>query len=138
MVLRPALLTVIVVALLAAPAKAALYDDLGAGPGIDRIVADATARFLADPRIAPTFDDTNMERFKRMLASQLCHVSGGPCVYTGRSMTAAHHGLQLGQAQFNALVEDLQDAMTKQGVGYHTQNELLALLAPMQRDVVTR
>ena len=121
-----------------APARATLYDDLGAQPGIDRIVAAAAARFLADPRVAQTFDDTNMDRFKHLLAAQLCQISGGPCVYHGRDMASAHRGLALNRAQFNALAEDLQAAMGTEGIGYHTQNRLLAILAPMERDIVSR
>ena len=53
-------------------------------------------------------------------------------------MTTAHRGLAVNQAMFNALAEDLQDSMAAVGVSYHTQNRVLALLAPMQRDVVSR
>ena len=119
-------------------AHAALYEDLGAQDGVARIVDDATRRFLADPRVAPTFEETNMDRFKRLFTTQLCQLSGGPCDYRGRGMAASHRGLKLNQAQFNAVAEDLQDAMAAVGVGYHTQNRLMALLAPMQRDVVTQ
>lgn len=125
--------------LAAAPrAEAALFDDVGGQPGIDRIVADATARFLADPRVGKTFEDTNMDRFKKMLSAQLCQLTGGPCEYRGHDMATAHRGLAVNQAMFNALAEDLQDAMAATGVSYHTQNRVLALLAPMQRDVVSR
>ena len=133
------MLTVATTLLAAAPgAKAALFDDVGGQPGIDRIVDDATARFLADPRVNKTFEDTNMDRFKKMLAAQLCQLTGGPCDYRGHDMTTAHRGLAVNQAMFNALAEDLQDSMESVGVSYHTQNRVLALLAPMQRDVVSR
>ena len=79
-----------------------------------------------------------MDRFRHLLAEQVCQLADGPCNYTGRSMAAAHRGLDLTRAQFNAGAEDLQDAMTAVGVGYHTQNRLIAKLAPMQRDVVTQ
>lgn len=55
-----------------------LYNDLGGEKGIATIVDNATAAFLADPRIKDTFSETNMDRFKLKLAEQLCVVSGGP------------------------------------------------------------
>ena len=123
----------------AAPAaRAELYDDLGGEAGIRSIVDHAVPRWLADPRVGPTFADTNMDRFRRLLADQFCQITDGPCHYAGRNMVAAHRGLDLTRAQFNALAEDLQDAMEESGVAYHTQNRLLAKLAPMQRDVVTQ
>ncbi len=53
-------------------------------------------------------------------------------------MHAAHKGLHLATFDFNALVEDLQIAMDRADVPYWTQNRLLAILAPMYRDIVTR
>ena len=115
-----------------------LFHDLGGRDGIATIVDDATSNFLSDPRIKATFDNTNMDRFKVNLTDQLCLVAGGPCEYKGHSMSEAHKGLHVTNADFNALVEDLQAGMDKAGVPFATQNRLLARLAPMQRDVVTR
>jgi hemoglobin len=115
-----------------------LFHDLGGRDGIATIVDDATVNFLADPRIKATFDNTNMDRFKGNLTDQLCVVAGGPCEYKGQSMHDAHKGLHLTNADFNALVEDLQAGMDKAGVPFATQNRLLARLAPMQHDVVTK
>jgi hemoglobin len=125
---------------MAGPSRAAetLYSDLGERPTLVRIVDDATNRWLADQRIKDTFDDVNIDRFKKRLVDQLCEVSGGPCHYTGRNMYLAHKGLHLDEAQFNALVEGLQAAMDDCDVPFRTQNRLLAVLAPMERDVVTR
>ena len=53
-------------------------------------------------------------------------------------MREVHQGLKLSNADFNALVEDLQLAMDKNGIPSRTQNRLLALLAPMQRETVSR
>ncbi len=65
-------------------------------------------------------------------------VAGGPCTYTGRSMHDAHKGLHLTNADFNAVVEDLQKALDKESIPFATQNRFLALLAPMQHEVVTK
>ena len=124
----------------AAPARAddSLYHDLGEKDGIARIAEYTTANFLADPRIKATFDNTNMDRFQKLLADQFCVVAGGPCEYKGRNMKDAHKALGLDNADFNAVVEDLQAALDKAGVSFPTQNRLLARLAPMQHDIVTK
>ena len=115
-----------------------LFEDLGGHDGLSRIVAASTQLWLADTRIRATFDDTNMDRFRRLLLDQLCHLTGGGCDYHGRDMARAHRGLHLRTAQFNALAEDMQTAMDSLGVASATQNRLVALLAPMHRDIVTR
>ena len=138
--MRPILITAFALCLLAAPAAQAgtLFDDLGAQPGVTRIVDGATAAWLADPRVASTFENTNIARFKHLLADQLCQLTGGGCAYHGRTMRESHEALNLNTRQFNAIVEGLQRAMDQQDISFQTQNRLLALLAPMQRDVVSR
>lgn len=115
-----------------------LFADMGGQPGIDRLVDASVDAYLADPRIAPIFSESNIERIRAEFKVQFCQVAGGPCQYAGHDMTAAHKGLRLTNADFNAVVEDLQDAMAKLGIGFATQNRFLARLAPMQHQVVTQ
>ena len=122
----------------AAESDGGLYARLGGQPGIARIVDGAVALFLADDRVKADFEETNIGRLKSRLAEQICHLAGGPCVYKGRPMGEAHAALHVDRARFNAVAEDLQQAMEDLGVPYWTQNRLMALLASMQRDVVTR
>lgn len=122
----------------AARAEDTLYQDMGGVDVIKKIANDTADNVLADPRTKATFDNTNMDRFRILLGEQFCTVAGGPCQYTGRDMHDAHKGLHLTNMDFNAVVEDLQKAMDKNGVSFATQNRFLARLAPMQHDVVTK
>jgi hemoglobin len=126
--------------LVAAPAFAddALFADMGGQPGIDKIVDVSMDDYLADDRIKAIFDESNTDRMRAEFKVQFCQVAGGPCAYKGHDMTAAHKGLHLTNADFNVVVEDLQDAMTKVGVPFATQNRFLARLAPMQHQVVSK
>ena len=127
-------------ALFAAPAFAAdtLFADMGGQPGIDRLVDASVDNYLADDRIKDTFSESNMDRVRAEFKVQFCQVAGGPCSYSGHNMTAAHKGLHLTNADFNAVVEDLQAAMTSCDISFATQNRFLARLAPYQHQVVTR
>ena len=53
-------------------------------------------------------------------------------------MKAVHGGLDVTDAEFNGLVENLVTALYGNGVGLREKNELLKLLAPMKRDIVTK
>lgn len=121
-----------------AVADDSLYRAFGGRDNLAKIVDDATDRWVADERIKDTFDNINLVRFKNLLVDQLCELTGGPCQYKGRDMYKSHKGLHLNVAEFNALVEGLQLAMEKYDIPFWTQNKLLVLLAPMERDVVTR
>jgi hemoglobin len=117
---------------------ATLYDDLGGDAGLTAIIGDTVDAAVADPRTADKLDNINVARLKQRIVQQVCELTGGPCHFHGISMKGAHTYLQLHDRHFNALVEDMQNAMDKAGVPFHTQNRLLALLAPMQRDIVSK
>ena len=119
-----------------APADDTLFRALGGQSGIDAIVGDFVPRLVADPRTGEFFKKTNLEHLKLMLAQQFCVVSGGACVYTGLPMKTAHQNIDVSKGDFNALVEVLQASMSAQNVPFSTQNQLLARLAPMHRDIV--
>lgn len=136
---RIAILVLVLLWATVPPARAdTLFEALGGMAGITRIVDRMVELGLADPRIADSFDNTNIERLKGLIARQFCVLSGGPCEPRRRSMYAAHAHLGLTAFHFNALVEDLQQAMDEQGIPFRTQNRLLAILAPMYREIVTR
>ena len=52
-------------------------------------------------------------------------------------MKSAHGEMDITNTPFPALVEVLQTSMDAQGIAFSQQNRLLALLAPMQRDIIT-
>ena len=115
----------------------ALYTSLGEKPGLLKLMDDFVPRLARDPRIGAHFKDTNPKNLKEQLVDQICMVSGGPCTYKGGDMKSAHASMDITKADFNALVEVLQVSMDAQGIGFSTQNRLLARLAPMHRDVIT-
>ncbi|WP_250529963.1 group 1 truncated hemoglobin [Caballeronia sp. ATUFL_F1_KS4A] len=135
---RHAALLALTLACANAHADDALYEQFGERAGLTKIVDDMYDNVLADPRTAPYFDNAPVKRIKQKLVEQFCVLLDGPCVYTGRPMRRTHEGQNIDRAAFNALVEDLQAAMDKNGVPFHAQNNLLAKLAPMYRDVQDR
>lgn len=121
---------------LAQSAPDKLYQALGAEQGISNIVDDLVVLILQDARIKEQFKETNMKNLAKLLKEQFCVLSGGPCKYTGDDMKLVHGKMGVTNKQFNALVEDLQTSMDKNNISSATQNKLIALLAPMHRDIV--
>lgn len=116
----------------------ALFAAFNGEEGIARVVDDMVDRSLADPRIKDIFAASDLVRLRRTLKEQFCFILNGPCDYTGKDMKSSHADHGITNREFNALVENLQHAMNTEGVPFRAQNKLLAKLAPMQRDVVTR
>lgn len=117
-------------------AQARLYDRLGGQSGVAAIAATLIDRVTADPKLGRSFKDTDLDRIKRLLAEQICDLSGGPCRYSGDSMREVHAGHQISEAEFFGMVADLREVLRERHVSQGAVNELLRLLAPMKRDVV--
>ena len=120
----------------AQPVNDALYQSLGGQSGLTRLMDDFMLRLLADPRMNPFFKDVDQAHVKAQLAAQFCEVAGGPCKLNGPDMKKVHSGFDINKANFNALVEVLQQSMDAQGIAFSAQNRLLAQLAPMHRDII--
>lgn len=118
------------------PADDSLYRALGERAGIVAIVDSLLYRIGEDARIIHHFEESNLDRLHEKLVEHVCMLSGGPCDYTGDSMTQVHCGMGLVKADLNALVEDLIAAMEDEKVPLAAQNRLLALLAPMHAEVL--
>jgi len=123
-----------------APSNAddSLYQGLGGKEGIQKIVATLIPMVLADDRIKASFDGVDLKNLAMRLEEQFCELAGGPCKYRGKDMVTIHDGLNITNAQFNALAEDLQVAMERNNVPSSVSNRLVAKLAPMQRQIVTK
>ena len=115
-----------------------LYDRLGGKPAITAVVDDFAARVAADRRINRFFANTDIPAFKAKLVDQICEASGGPCKYTGKDMKSLHAGMGIANADFDALVEDLVATLDKFKVPEKEKGELLGVLGPMKKDIVTK
>lgn len=113
-----------------------VFQALHGKAGVARITADLIERLKTDPRTADIFRAADFERLDRTLNEEFCYVAGGPCHYTGMDMKTAHKHMGLQEFHFNALVEDLEAAMTKEGVPWRAQSRFLAKFAPLKPDVV--
>jgi hemoglobin len=114
-----------------------LYERLGKKDAITAVVDDFVGRVANDTRVNGKFANANIPRLKMLLVEQICAASGGPCTYTGRDMKTTHAGMGVTGEQFDALVGDLVASLNKFKVPEREKNELLSVLGPMKKDIVT-
>ena len=126
--------------LIAAVAQASphesLYARMGGAPVVTAVVSDTIDQVAADPRLNQSFQGVNTRRLKSRIVELICQLAGGGCRYTGDNMRVAHANLHITEAQFYGLVAILRRQMQRHGVHLRERNELLAMLAPMKRDIV--
>jgi hemoglobin len=136
--LSPACLVAALLVPGAASAATTLHERLGGQEAVVRIVDELIETYRDDPQAAHLFAKVNFKRLKQKLSEQICALAGGPCIFDGDDMKTTHAGLPITEADFYRLVERLVAVLDRHGVAAREKNELLALLAPMKRDVVTR
>ena len=113
-----------------------LYDRLGGGDAINALTESWVARVGGDDRANGKFARTDIPRLMKEVADQLCEVTGGPCVYTGRSMRETHAGMETTAGEFDVVTQHLGAALDELRVPKTEQDELVELLRPMRADIV--
>lgn len=121
-----------------ASGSSSLYDRLGGGTAIASLAGALVDEAASNPRTSRSWHKVTLSRVKGVLGEYLCSLTGGPCTYNGDSMKEIHAGLDITQSEMYAIVESLRTIMVAQGIALRERNELLALLAPAKRDIVTR
>src|SRR5262245_2730627 len=122
-----------------AKSEPSLYRRLGGRDAIANVVGDFVANVVKDDRINQRFkalQPAQIEQLKTNFADQICEATGGPCSYLGRDMKTVHQGMRITDAEWNATVEALVNALDKHKVGEKEKGELLALLGPMKPDII--
>lgn len=120
---------------------ASLFERLGGAAGIAAIVDSLVAAHMENPVIRPRFAaylDTpeRIEAIKGHVCTFLEAGSGGPRAYTGRSMRETHHGMNINEAEFVAVVDDILAVLQKHGVDQSTQKDMLAIAYSLKNEIV--
>lgn len=113
-----------------------LYDRLGGTTGITQIASDLVDIHLANPRIAPRYADSDVDKVKRGAATFFISGTGGPQVYEGKDMLATHKGMNIDTGEFLAVLDDAMEALDKNGIGQREKEEVLYIFYSMKSDIV--
>jgi len=118
-----------------------LYARLGGKDAISAVVDQFLANVVADDRINSFFAETitseaKVANLRKQLIDQICEASGGPCTYTGLSMVEAHTGMNITDADFTAIAEDLIAALDTFEVPETEKDELIGAIAGLKDQIV--
>ncbi|WP_207798136.1 group I truncated hemoglobin [Bermanella marisrubri] len=113
-----------------------LYERIGGLPTIEKLVDAFIKNIARDEQVLPYFRKSDVTHFRNGFIAHFCTVVDGPCEYKGDSMVDIHTGMDINEADFNRTVELLVDAMEKVGISYRQQNEILARLASLRKDII--
>ena len=114
-----------------------LYEKLGGEVTIKAVVEEFYKRVLGNPQLKPVFEGTDMGRLKRHQALFISQALGGPKLYDGRDMKAAHAGLGITGEQFDAVATHLVDTLNHFKVGQADIDTIVGVVGPLRDQVVS-
>lgn len=114
-----------------------LYDRIGGKAMLYTISSETLDIIAEDPRTKRSFDGIKMTTLKESFTNFLCVETGGDCDYEGETMENSHADAEITRAEFELTVQVLRNVMDANSIAIREKNELLKVLAPMKRDVVS-
>jgi hemoglobin len=126
----------------AAAAKKSLWDRLGGEKNVRKVVQDFMDLEHTDPKVdffrggKHKLNDEQLADLKQKIVEFVSQAAGGPLKYTGKSMKEAHAGMGITNAQFDALVADLKQALDKNGAKPADRDAVLEAVQGTRKDVV--
>jgi hemoglobin len=112
-------------------AIAAVVDDF-----IDRIMDDP--RLNANPKVNEAHHRVSRAGFKYLVTEQVCHATGGPQRYTGRTMHDSHAHLDITEAEWAVFLDDLRETFNRFNVPEQERRELLTIVESTKADIVLK
>lgn len=113
-----------------------LYEKLGGEAAVKAVVTEFYKRVLGDASLKGFFEGVDMTRQTQSQIDFLSQALGGPENYTGRSMRDAHHGMGITEHHFGLVAGHLVDALKWAKVPQADIDAVVALVGPLQADIV--
>lgn len=113
-----------------------IYDSIGGAPAVSAAVDLFYEQVLADDLLGPWFAGTDMARQKAHMRAFLAVAVGGPEIYRGRDMAAAHAGLAITGEAFDRVVTLLVATLTELSVPADLIDAIGGKLLPLRDQVV--
>ncbi len=121
-----------------------LWDRLGGEKGVGKVVDDFVAAAAPDPKVNffrdPNFKPTKEQvaDLKKKLVELVSSVSGGPLKYTGKSMKEVHKGMNITDAEFDALAKHLETALKSNKVADDDVKAVMGVVGSTRKDIVEK
>jgi hemoglobin len=115
-----------------------LYEESGGDEMLSQAIDGLYERMLADPTIAPWFENINLNNLKEHQRAFLAVGLGGPEAYAGRSMKNAHAGMGISDEAYTTTLGHLTDALKELNVDAEAVRQIIKRIEMMRAAIVER
>jgi hemoglobin len=113
-----------------------IFDSIGGAPSVNAAVDQFYLRVLDDPELKHYFAGVDMGKLKSHQRAFIAAAIGGPEIYSGRDMAAAHEGLGITNQDFDAVVGHLVATLDDLGVPAEIIADIGSALVPLRAEIV--
>ena len=113
-----------------------LYAKLGGQSSLEAVVKEFYGRVLADPDLAPYFAGADAASLRSQQVRFLTQALGGPAVSSGAPMGPVHEHLPPDDSAYARVAKHLTATLRSLRVPKNLAAEVVALVAPLQADIV--
>ena len=118
-----------------------LYERLGKAEGIANLVDDVVEEHMNNPKVSARFlpykeRPEYLAQIKKHTADFFCAGSGGPEQYTGRDMPTTHRGMNINEAEYMHVMDDILNVLDKHQKDEQTKKDVLAILYSLKDQII--
>ena len=113
-----------------------LYYRIGGEKGARAITESIWENHSKNPIVNNRFSKSDPAYVKQKVFEILAASTGGPVKYTGKDMVTTHTSMNISDMEFNAVVDDILQALIKHNIEQKERNEVLGILWSVKDQVV--
>jgi hemoglobin len=116
--------------------ESSLYDRLGGEEKIEKIAATIFENHSKNDAVRSRYVDSDRDNVIRLVAEFICADTGGPQIYTGKNMIDTHRGMNISEAEYVAVLDDILDALNTHQIGQREQEEFLMIAYSLRGEIL--
>jgi hemoglobin len=113
-----------------------IFDKYGGISTFNRLTAIFYQKLLDSPQVSHYFEGINMKLLAEHQSNFLASAMGGPNIYEGRDIKAAHANLNITNEDFAEVILVLEETLEQMNVDSDDIITIVKTVVPFKRDIV--
>lgn len=103
-----------------------LFKRVGGEKVLSELIHEFYNRVSADPELKPFFENTSMDKLRRMQGEFFSAALDGPITYTGRPLSHVHHGRGITNHHLALYVDHLIETLQAYGINDQDVQDIIS------------
>ncbi|MCB2203799.1 group 1 truncated hemoglobin [bacterium] len=122
-------------------AQDTLYARLGGTEGITALVDDIVDQHMSNPAVSARFlpykeKPELLSQIKKHTVDFFSMGSGGPAAYKGRDMETTHRGMNISEAEYMHVVDDIMAVCERREIDDQSKSEVLSIAWSLKEQIM--